>query len=254
MADAGLDFRATKDLDIVLHVEALTAAFGEAFWAFVEAGGYAVRAVSGTRRPVFYRFQKPTDARFPATLELFARSPEALVAPPAHRCTRIAIDDTVSSLSALLLDDDYYAFVLDGRRRVDGLVWVAEDRLIPLKACAWLDLTRRRAAGEAVDARDVRKHLNDVLRLSRLLSPVARISLPPRIATDLARFLDAVRLDGSINPSALGLGDATVAAACERIARAFEPRADPLHASTSQGRQETDGARARHITPGPSPI
>ena len=31
MADAGLEFRATKDLDIVLHVEALTLAFGEAF-------------------------------------------------------------------------------------------------------------------------------------------------------------------------------------------------------------------------------
>lgn len=28
MEDAGLDFRATKDLDIVLHVEALTPQFG----------------------------------------------------------------------------------------------------------------------------------------------------------------------------------------------------------------------------------
>ena len=33
-----LPFRATKDLDIVLQVEALDAAFGEAFWSFVEAG------------------------------------------------------------------------------------------------------------------------------------------------------------------------------------------------------------------------
>ena len=40
MEEAGLAFRATKDLDIVLHVEALTAAFGDAFWKFVEAGGY----------------------------------------------------------------------------------------------------------------------------------------------------------------------------------------------------------------------
>ena len=32
MEEAGLEFRATKDLDIVLHVEALTPAFGEAFW------------------------------------------------------------------------------------------------------------------------------------------------------------------------------------------------------------------------------
>lgn len=43
MAEAGLEFRATKDLDIVLHMEALTPAFGTAFWAFVEKGGYKIR-------------------------------------------------------------------------------------------------------------------------------------------------------------------------------------------------------------------
>jgi hypothetical protein len=31
MEDAGLEFRATKDLDIVLHVEALTPQFGQTF-------------------------------------------------------------------------------------------------------------------------------------------------------------------------------------------------------------------------------
>ena len=36
MEDAGLNFRATKDLDIVLCIEALDAAFVKAFWAFVK--------------------------------------------------------------------------------------------------------------------------------------------------------------------------------------------------------------------------
>ncbi len=40
MAEAGLPFRGTKDLDIVLHVEALTPDFGKLFWEFVQAGGY----------------------------------------------------------------------------------------------------------------------------------------------------------------------------------------------------------------------
>lgn len=48
MEEAGLEFRATKDLDIVLHVEALTPAFGEAFWTFVEDGGYEIRQASDT--------------------------------------------------------------------------------------------------------------------------------------------------------------------------------------------------------------
>lgn len=34
MEDAGLAFRATKDLDIVLHIEALTPDFGVTFWSF----------------------------------------------------------------------------------------------------------------------------------------------------------------------------------------------------------------------------
>ena len=58
MDEVGLDFRATKDLDIVLVVEALDSAFAERFWAFVEEGGYEVRERSEGAK-VLYRFQKP---------------------------------------------------------------------------------------------------------------------------------------------------------------------------------------------------
>ena len=40
------DFRATRDLDVVLIVEALTPAFGERFWQFIHDGGYQNRAKS----------------------------------------------------------------------------------------------------------------------------------------------------------------------------------------------------------------
>lgn len=50
MDEVGLDFRATKDLDIVLVVEALDSAFTERFWAFVEEGGYEVGERSEERR------------------------------------------------------------------------------------------------------------------------------------------------------------------------------------------------------------
>src|SRR3989304_7931645 len=66
MEDAGLEFRATKDLDIVLHIEALNAAFGEVFWKFVEKGRYKIRQASDTGKPVFYRFQKQAKERIPA--------------------------------------------------------------------------------------------------------------------------------------------------------------------------------------------
>ena len=39
---AGLPFRATKDLDIILIIEALTPEFVNHFWQFIRAGEYAI--------------------------------------------------------------------------------------------------------------------------------------------------------------------------------------------------------------------
>ncbi|MDE2429719.1 MAG: hypothetical protein KGM99_13420 [Burkholderiales bacterium] len=222
MEESDIDFRATKDLDIVLHVEALTPEFGEAFWKFVDDGGYEIRQTSDTGKPIFYRFQKPADSRYPAMLELFARAPSGFQLAKGSQLTPIPLNEAVSSLSAILLDDVYYEFIMAGRYEVDGLPWVKEDRLIPLKAVAWLELTARKEQGTQVDAKDVRKHLNDVLRLSQLLAPSTRISIHSKISADLTRFLVAIAADTSIDPQTLQLGNITVAKLVARIAQAYE--------------------------------
>lgn len=222
MAEAGLDFRATKNLDVVLHVEALTPASGETFWKFIEAGGYENRQASDTDRPAFYRFQKPSDHGFPAMVELFSRAPDSLRPIENGQLTPIPFDEAVSSLSAILLDDTYYAFIMAGRREIDGLAWVGADRLIPLKAIAWRDLSARREQGEQVDAKSIRKHANDVLRLSQLLASTTRIPLEPKIADDMRRFLEAAAADDSLDPKALGLGRSPLADYLGRIAQAYE--------------------------------
>ena len=48
-------FRATRDLDIVLIVEALTPEFGEKLWEFIKLGQYRNKA-TGSGKPQFYRF------------------------------------------------------------------------------------------------------------------------------------------------------------------------------------------------------
>lgn len=222
MEEAGLEFRATKDLDIVLHVEALTPGFGVAFWKFIDSGGYAIRQASDVGRPVFYRFQKPKESNFPVMVELFARRPDGFDRAPGSRLTPIPIDEAVSSLSAILLDDAYYDFILGGRRDSNGLPRVAEDRLIPLKAVAWLELSARKEQGEDVDAKNIRKHLIDVLRLSQLLAPTTRIAIGEKIAGDMKRFLKALALNTSIDPKALQLSNVTLAEIAQRIAQAYQ--------------------------------
>ena len=148
MTEAGLPFRGTKDLDIVLHVEVLTPAFGQKFWEFVQAGGYQQKEGDPEQKPCLYRFQKPQDEDFPHMLELFSRVPNGLSFVPPGHLTPIPMDEQISSLSAILLNDEYYQFVLAGRKSKQGMPsWVGEDRLIPLKAVAWLEMTERDQQG-----------------------------------------------------------------------------------------------------------
>ena len=193
MAEAGQPFRGTKDLDIVLHVEALTPAFGQRFWQFVQAGGYQQKEGDPDQRPCLYRFQKPLDDEFPHMLELFSRVPDGLSFVPAGHLTPIPIDEQVSSLSAILLDEDYYQFVLSGRKNQYGLPsWVGEDRLIPLKAVAWMEMSERAQSGEPIDSKKINKHLSDIVLLSSLLQPGQVIELPEKIRANLQVFVRAV--------------------------------------------------------------
>lgn len=194
MDRASLEFRATKDLDVVLVVEAIDAAFAQELWRFIEAGGYELRLHGGEDKPRFYRFERPSDQTFPEMIELFARQPD-LLAPleQANNLTPIPIEEEVSSLSAILLDDDAYHFLMDGRIEIDGLPLIDEQRLIPLKAQAWMDLSDRRAGGETIDARNVRKHLKDIVKLSDLLREDQVVAMPDSISANMRRFIDRVR-------------------------------------------------------------
>ena len=191
MDEAGVDFRATKDLDIVLCVEALDASFAEAFWSFVKAGGYQNQQRSSEKK-IFYRFNEPQDTNYPFMLELFSRTPDMLVLGDDSHLTPIPIDEDVSSLSAILLDEDYYQFLHNHKVEIDGVPVVTETCLIPLKAKAWLDLNRRKDEGERVDSKTVKKHKNDIFRLFQILSPELRIDLPESISQDMQCYLDAI--------------------------------------------------------------
>jgi hypothetical protein len=195
MSRVAYPFRATRDMDIVLCVEALTPEFGRRFWDFIRQGGYqAQERADGTRR--FYRFRRPTSSGYPDMLELFSKRPDAFMDTPLEHLTPIPLPDAVSSLSAILLDDDYYSLMLANRVVQEGVSLLSPEALIVLKAKAWMDLLERRAYGEHVDSRDVKKHRNDVLRLCALLVPGHRIELPGMVAHDMKEFLHRLAISG----------------------------------------------------------
>jgi hypothetical protein len=203
MDRAGIDFRVTKDLDVVLLVESLDAEFGAAFWEFVRDGGYEHRHKS-TGRPCFYRFHSPAQDDFPYMIELFARRDGLIESPGGVVIGRLSVADEISSLSAIMLDDEYYEFVRSGAQIVGGVPLLGPAHLIPLKARAWVDLAERRARGEQVQSGDVNKHRADVVRLYQLLEPTERVVLSPRIAVDLGAFLERAFVDG-YDPAMVGV-------------------------------------------------
>lgn len=204
MEDVGLEFRATKDLDIVLCIEALDGAFVQAFWEFIRKGNYRIQEKS-TGKKQFYRFKAPEDDSYPVMLELFSRKPDALTISDDSHLTPIPMDEEVSNLSAILLDNDYYTFIHAGKEEIAGLSVVGPTYLIPLKAKAWLDLTNRREAGETVDQKDINKHKNDVFRLYRIVDPQKSIQLPDSIRDDVRHFLARMEAETTVDLKVLGL-------------------------------------------------
>jgi len=207
MTGAGLAFRATKDLDIVLFVEALDAAFVRAFWEFVRIGGYEVQEKS-TGEKQFYRFQKPTNANYPFMLELFSRQPDVLQVADGSHLTPLPVEEDASSLSAILLDNDYYEFIRAGRQEIDGLPMVGAAQLIALKARAWLDLTERAGRGEQIDSKTIKKHKNDVFRLYQILDPTSDPEAPETVKKDIREFISRMRVE-DVDLKSLGLRTGT---------------------------------------------
>jgi hypothetical protein len=191
MNEAGIDFRATKDLDMVLCVEALDEKFGRVFWDFIRAGGYQTKQ-SAEGRSRFYRFVQPqsTARRYPFMVELFSRKPDVLAVPDGFHLTPIPLGDELSSLSAILLDDDYYNFICSGKKDIADVMILDAEHLIPLKATAFLNLTRQGAEKRATS-----KHKNDVFRLYQIINPEIKTQLPASIRKDMEDFLDAMESD-----------------------------------------------------------
>lgn len=203
MEDAGLDFRATKDLDIVLSAEALDTEFAAKFWAFVKAAGYEHQEKS-TGEKQFYRFSKPTEPNYPHMLELFSRKPDAVFLEGEATLTPIPMDEDVSSLSAILLDEDYYRCIQQGKTLVDGVPILSVDYIIPFKMRAFCDLSNRKGQGAHVDSRDIKKHKNDVLKIAQLLSPAQTIFVSDAIKAHMKEFILAIK-DEPVDMKSLGL-------------------------------------------------
>ena len=189
MSEAGLGFRATKDIDMILIMEARYQEFAKVFWEYIKEGGYKC-GWKNSDRVHFYRFTEPRSG-YPVMIELFSREPDYVKQVP-EGIVPLHIDDDISSLSAIMLNDDYYQFMLAGRKTVNEISILAAEYLIPFKMYAWLDLKDRKAKGEHVNERDLKKHKYDVFRLLQIADRSKQVSITGLVKEKTERFLTEI--------------------------------------------------------------
>ena len=185
-----LDFRATKDIDMILLIDGDFPKFGHAFWEFIKEGGYKC----GWRQSPdlhFYRFTEPKFG-YPTQIELFSRIPDYHLNID-NSIIPIHIDDEVSSLSAIVMNDDFYRLLQEGKAIVNGISTIEAAYLIPFKMFAWINLLDRKERGEHVNERDLKKHKLDVFRLLQIVPDNATVNLSGMCAEAAKKYLQLIQ-------------------------------------------------------------
>lgn len=193
LAANGFESRTTKDYDMVIIDEVKNKSFYDTLTHFLELGEYVGNQKDGSTQ--LFRFVTKK-AGFPEMIELFSILPEYPL-KKVSRETPVHFDEE-ASLSALLLDKDYYQLLVREREDIGGYSVLSNRGLIVFKAKAWLDMTERVKNGEQGLRKKIKKHLNDITRLAALLHEGERVSdldVSDTIRNDMNQFINFLSSD-----------------------------------------------------------
>ena len=189
--------RATHDIDMIVIVENMTPPFAKRFWEFVKEAGYRPekrKQIEG--EPAKYELYRFVDGKtgYPEMIELLSRHPDILGEPSNLVIEPLPIDGDVSSLSAIIMDDDFYHFTIKHSKLTDGVRHADSAALVCLKTRAYLNLLQDKAEGKHVNSKDIKKHRSDVLKNVVIITDES-ISAPMAIVDCVKDFVSSIRAD-----------------------------------------------------------
>lgn len=214
----GIDFRKTQDLDIVLCIDKINDGFSEQLWNLIRDGQYINQTTKGKK--TYYRFTETKIENYPDQIELFSIKPDVISLPPEAHLTPIPTDENIRSLSAILLDDTYYHFIIEGKQVNNRLAILKPEYLLPLKTKAWLDLTEFKKQGIPIHTSDIEKHRKDVFRLMRIIPQDIDLTIPKVIQNDILQFIESTG-NYQTNLRDLGFNNMTIAEIYSTIISAY---------------------------------
>jgi uncharacterized protein with ParB-like and HNH nuclease domain len=129
---------------------------------------------------------------FPEMIELLSRHPDVLGEPKGLTIEPLPIDGEQSSLSAIIMDDDYYRFTIEHSRLTNNIRHADSAALIALKARAYLNLIQDKQHGKHVNSKDIKKHRSDVLK-NLVIMTENEIPAPSSIVECVKEFVVSIR-------------------------------------------------------------
>ncbi len=198
-------FRPTKDVDVVLLIEALSqnASFMERFHEFIERYAYHGESCGLNEQGHLRMFRLLTDhPEVPAQIEILSRKGDIPLLPPHRHTAPLIIENRHTYLSCILMDDEYYHFLRHHVTLREGIPVPTKASLIALKIKAYLNLreVRETATDEKQkqntipSEQEMNKHMKDVFFLLTGVQPSEdSTTIPDAIAHDVRQFEKLVR-------------------------------------------------------------
>lgn len=187
--------RATDDIDMILVIEKMTPEFGQRFWEFIDEGKYEnLQRKREDKEPVteLFRFLEPKNG-FPVQIELLSKYPDVLGVPTGFHLTPIPVGEEIPSLSAILLDEEYYRHTIDSSIIEEGICIANPLSLLYLKVKAFLNLTEEKKINPNVRSADIKKHRDDVFKLLAMrIDPFTPVELSATMKDEVSVFINTM--------------------------------------------------------------
>lgn len=158
-----LSFRATKDYDIVIVSEVNDGAFAHDLAELLITGGYEFGYKSDSKKRIAYRFESPSDGRYPEIIEFFVKEGENIQSLD-ERFAKLNIVVDEEKISAMVLNKDIYDFSKKHVIEINNLMFIDKPCLLALKSYAYFENLKLYKEGK-VKSDDYKKHAKDILRI-----------------------------------------------------------------------------------------
>jgi len=171
--------KATHDIDLVLLTTA-SEEMAARLKAYIKEGGYTIQKGQKDRYR-YYRFVDPDAEGYAKEIELFTGKEQDLDLDEGQRIVPIDPEEGLYSLSAIMLDHEYFQMIKHNIEVIDGIPYSNAPATILLKMSAMYDLYHR-------EDDKWKKHRRDILKLLLLLTGEERIALSGRMIDDVEFF------------------------------------------------------------------